>query len=39
MIEFAEQDDVRQRATAFGVAMAKAHGVATAVQQVETLLR
>jgi hypothetical protein len=36
MIEFAEQDDVRQRAAALGVAMAEEHGAATAEQEIET---
>jgi hypothetical protein len=39
MIEFGEQDDVRQRAAALGVVMAKEHGIATAVQEIEALLR
>jgi hypothetical protein len=39
MIEFAEQDDVRQRAAALGVATVEEYGVATAEQRIETLLR
>jgi sterol 3beta-glucosyltransferase len=39
MIEFAEQDAVRERAKKLGTAMAEENGVATAVEQIEALLR
>jgi sterol 3beta-glucosyltransferase len=39
MIEFAEQDHVRDRAHALGAAMADENGVATAVEEIEGLIK
>jgi len=36
MIEFAEQDVVRQRARALGVAMSMENGIALAVAEIES---
>jgi sterol 3beta-glucosyltransferase len=38
MIEFAEQDLVRERAKMLGAAMAEENGVATAVEEIETVV-
>jgi hypothetical protein len=38
MIEFAEQDVVRERARALGAVMAGENGVATAIEEIEALV-
>jgi UDP:flavonoid glycosyltransferase YjiC (YdhE family) len=39
MIKFVEKDAVRERAKALGAAMARENGVATAVEEIEMVMK